>query len=117
MGVQGLDGPKNGLYHSRNSSRSLSGNPVICLVQVHEIHLDRMSILSDLHNSCKSLKTYIITDCWHQSITVFAHHIVQKSGVCLLSEGASGQPHANFAAVPNRVAVDVHSVPLDSKET
>lgn len=51
------------------------------------------------------------------SVTTYTHHIVQKSRVCLLSGGASCQPHADLATATDSVTIKMDPIPFHPKKT
>lgn len=51
------------------------------------------------------------------SVTAYTHHIVQKSRVCLLSRGASCQPHADLPTATDSVTIKMDSILLHPKKT
>lgn len=75
-------------------------------------------------NGCRLIMSYcycLVYLLWQLvcrvSVTGETHQVVQESRVCLLCEGASCQPHADFPAVTDGVTVDMDSVPLHPEKT
>ena len=52
-----------------------------------------------------------------ESGLICTHQIVQNSRVCLLSFGASSQPHTDFPTVTDGVTIDMDSIPFHPKKT